>query len=259
MRIGIITDIHEDVISLKKSLMIFENQSCDELICLGDIVGFDPNYHTHSDSRNASECIHIIKQNCKYIVAGNHDIYALDRHQLEFDDKSKVVNYDKLSHNSNYDNLNYNDLPVRNFSVKDYEFIESLDTSLVVGFGGFIVSISHSVFPDLTGKSLIRQDNPWEFKSHFDYIKKNHCDFSIGGHLHPSGLIKSNNEEIQLLNFGVYNFDTNLCHYSFPNLVSTNGKSGIGIIDFNNFSIEAFQINNSFNYWKKMNGWLRNR
>ncbi len=257
MKTGVITDIHEDLISLKKSMEIFENQNCDELICLGDIVGFDPNYHTHSDGRNASECIHIIKQNCKYIVAGNHDIYALDRHRLEFDDLNNQIDYEHLKYNAKYDSLNYNDLPVKNFTVKDYEFIENLDTSLIIGFGGFIVSISHSVFPDLTGKSLIRQNNPWEFKSHFEYLKQNHCDFSIGGHLHPKGLIKANIDSIQLYNFGIKHFDSNLCHFSLPNLVSTNGTSGVSIIDFNNFSIEAIQIKNSSNYWKKINGWLR--
>ena len=259
MLIGIINDIHEDLISLKKAIGIFEKKNCTEIICLGDIVGFDPNYHTHSDSINASECINIIKQNCRHIVAGNHDIYALDRHALEFNNSNYEINYDNMDYHLKYHDLNYNDLPVKNFTVKDYEFIESLSFLSIAHFSEFIVLLSHSVFPDISGKSLLRLSNPWEFSTHINFLKHHHCSFSLGGHQHPEGIIKSDNESIQLFDYVELPLNTKPVHYSLPNLVSTNGKSGVTIIDFNSFTIEAIQISNNKNYWKKMNGWLKNK
>lgn len=254
MKIGVITDIHEDLISLKKAIEFFEKNNCNDLVCLGDIVGFDPNHHTHSDTRNSSECIHIIKENCKYIVAGNHDIYALDRHKFELDDK---LDYNNILHKKEYENLNYNDLPLENFSIKDYEFIENLPKYTLANFEGNLILLSHSVFPDITGKLLIRQNNTWEFKEHINFLKSNHCKFSIGGHLHSKGITKSDTQINQLLNFGKLEFDNSQYHYSLPSLVQRNNKFQVTIIDFNEFYFESFslpfKIKNSFslNVWFK--------
>ncbi len=40
MKLAIITDIHEDRVNLVKALRMIEKEACDEIACLGDIVGF---------------------------------------------------------------------------------------------------------------------------------------------------------------------------------------------------------------------------
>lgn len=45
MKLGILSDIHEDITSLNTALRIFEDKKCDKLLCLGDILGYDPNYY----------------------------------------------------------------------------------------------------------------------------------------------------------------------------------------------------------------------
>ena len=42
MKIGIITDVHNNVIALNSYVAVFEEEGCDEIICCGDIIGIGP-------------------------------------------------------------------------------------------------------------------------------------------------------------------------------------------------------------------------
>lgn len=79
MKIGIISDIHEDILSLKESFSLLEKSGCNEIICLGDITGFDRVYNKKIQKPNASECIAAVKSNCKYSVIGNHDLFKIKK------------------------------------------------------------------------------------------------------------------------------------------------------------------------------------
>ena len=39
MKIGIITDVHNNVVALNAILQLFEEKGCDEILCCGDIIG----------------------------------------------------------------------------------------------------------------------------------------------------------------------------------------------------------------------------
>ncbi len=77
MKIAIISDIHEDYISLMQAVRLIEKKKCDEVICLGDIVGFSIPFYDYIETRNGSACVKWVKNNCKYTIAGNHDLYAV--------------------------------------------------------------------------------------------------------------------------------------------------------------------------------------
>lgn len=77
MKLALISDIHEDVVNLTKAFPLIEKAGCDEIACLGDIVGFSAPYYKYHDTRNANECIRLISKNAKYVLAGNHDHYAI--------------------------------------------------------------------------------------------------------------------------------------------------------------------------------------
>jgi predicted phosphodiesterase len=64
MCVAIISDIHSNLEALIKALEIIDQKSVDEIICLGDIVGYgaDPN-----------ECIEIVRKRCSLVVKGNHE------------------------------------------------------------------------------------------------------------------------------------------------------------------------------------------
>jgi len=64
MKYAIISDIHSNLEALTKALEIIDQRSVDEIICLGDIVGY---------GANPNECIALIRQRCSIVIKGNHD------------------------------------------------------------------------------------------------------------------------------------------------------------------------------------------
>jgi putative phosphoesterase len=64
MKYAIISDIHSNLEALTKALEIIDQRSVDEIICLGDIVGY---------CANPNECIALIRQRCSTVIKGNHD------------------------------------------------------------------------------------------------------------------------------------------------------------------------------------------
>lgn len=64
MKIGIISDIHANLPALKTCLNKLDDEQVDEIICLGDLVGYGP---------FPDECCNIIRQRNIPTVLGNHD------------------------------------------------------------------------------------------------------------------------------------------------------------------------------------------
>jgi predicted phosphodiesterase len=79
MKIGIISDIHEDGIRLMQALTGLEKQNCDKLVCLGDIAGFDKRFYGFEYTRNLSYCILPIRASCIHIIPGNHDFFVMKK------------------------------------------------------------------------------------------------------------------------------------------------------------------------------------
>ena len=64
MRIAIISDIHANLEALNKALSIIDEQRPDEIVCLGDVVGYGP---------DPNQCVDIIRERASVILMGNHD------------------------------------------------------------------------------------------------------------------------------------------------------------------------------------------
>ena len=69
MKYAIVSDIHANLEALTKALAIIDDKHVDEIICLGDVVGY---------GANPNECVEIVRRNCTAVVLGNHDEAALD-------------------------------------------------------------------------------------------------------------------------------------------------------------------------------------
>ena len=69
MKYAIISDIHANLEALTKALSIINEKHVDEIICLGDVVGY---------GANPNECVEIVRGSCSAVVLGNHDEAALD-------------------------------------------------------------------------------------------------------------------------------------------------------------------------------------
>ncbi len=69
MKYAIISDIHSNLEALQKALSIIDEKKVDEIICLGDIVGY---------GANPNECAELVRTRCSSVVLGNHDAAALN-------------------------------------------------------------------------------------------------------------------------------------------------------------------------------------
>jgi predicted phosphodiesterase len=69
MRFAFISDIHANLEALEAVFKDIEGQDIDEIICLGDIVGY---------GANPDECADLVRQKCTYILLGNHDAAAVN-------------------------------------------------------------------------------------------------------------------------------------------------------------------------------------
>ncbi len=75
MRIAIISDIHSNLEALNRAVMEIELEKVDEIVCLGDIVGY---------GANPNECVDIVKRLTPHVLLGNHDEAAIDLQKTEF-------------------------------------------------------------------------------------------------------------------------------------------------------------------------------
>ncbi|MBD3288408.1 metallophosphoesterase [candidate division KSB1 bacterium] len=75
LRYAIISDIHSNLEALTAVCNDIEQQDVDEILCLGDIVGYGP---------DPNECIDMVKSICSVIITGNHDYACLERSEIEY-------------------------------------------------------------------------------------------------------------------------------------------------------------------------------
>ena len=73
MRYAIVSDIHSNIEALRA---VFERLSeSDQLLCLGDVVGYGP---------NPNECVELVRARATACILGNHDVAAIDSYGVEF-------------------------------------------------------------------------------------------------------------------------------------------------------------------------------
>jgi predicted phosphodiesterase len=72
-RIAVISDIHGNLHALLAVLSRLDQLGVDDVVCLGDVVGYGP---------NPRECFDLASERCSAIVRGNHDEGVLDRASL---------------------------------------------------------------------------------------------------------------------------------------------------------------------------------
>lgn len=61
---AIISDIHSNIEALSEVFKRIDGERVDNVICLGDVIGYGP---------DPDECVDIIRSRCKFTIRGNHD------------------------------------------------------------------------------------------------------------------------------------------------------------------------------------------
>ncbi|MCO6478586.1 MAG: metallophosphoesterase family protein [Phaeodactylibacter sp.] len=253
MKAAVFSDIHEDVAALEKAIAKTETLGCQEIICLGDIVGFSVPFYDHLTSRNASKCIELIKDTCSVIVLGNHDLFAIkqlpfplhpllnlpaDWYTMDYPERKKIANGNFWLYENELDTL---------ISKEDKEFLSSLSEFVAKSYGkGINVLFSHFLFPDLTGSGKwslrIRELLP----DHIAFCREKKCKVSFVGHGHPvKPLIISENNELFPLDFEgsiVLDPSIGINIVMVPAIGNRKGKKGFTVFDSDKLELSAIPI-----------------
>lgn len=116
MRKAIISDIHANLEALETALEWIKKEGIEQIICLGDIVGY---------GANPNECVDLIREYCTVVVKGNHDSATTDGEDLynfnPYAKKAVLWTKEQLS-KRNYEYLYY--LPLK-VEIGDYTFVHS--------------------------------------------------------------------------------------------------------------------------------------
>jgi predicted phosphodiesterase len=73
MRLAVISDIHSNLEALETALSQIKRLGYDEIICLGDIIGYGP---------NPIECLDLVFSHTNKIIRGNHENSAVNLYEL---------------------------------------------------------------------------------------------------------------------------------------------------------------------------------
>ncbi len=71
-RIAVISDIHGNAHALEAVLARIADLNVDDVVCLGDMVGYGP---------NPGDCLEMVVRHCGVIIQGNHEEAAIDPNQ----------------------------------------------------------------------------------------------------------------------------------------------------------------------------------
>lgn len=247
MKLGFISDIHEDVVSLKKGLDLLIKERCDQIICLGDITGFSNPYYPFGDTRDANACIQLVRKHCSIVVPGNHDLFSVGR----------ITEYKAgVEYPDNWFEL---DIPTRmrimkgkiwfyeseilpDLTEENVQYLKSLPEWRILDVGDYKILMSHFLFPDISGSLRKRIDDIYDYRAHFLFMRKNSCKLSFAGHMHKEGF-----EVINMMGYHEYGFKRKKMKKTesfigLPSLASGRNKSGVSIFDTQSFEIHAIRI-----------------
>lgn len=258
MKIALLSDIHEDVESLKKALKLIELEKCDHIICLGDILGYPFMRAKYEKTKNASECIMLIKKYCSNIVLGNHDIFHLKKipdynNNYKFPnnwfDLKPEIHY-KLSDEKIW---KYTDDSNVNLSEKEIDFLSNLPEFLIKDYNDNKILFSHFLYPSFTGYISTGQNDQKKLDEHFVYLKQNNCELSFCGHMHIEGLGIAYEPDDNFLSkifkgfmyfsYGEKKIKYKKCTITIPALADNSQVNGFAIYNDENQTVTSISLN----------------
>lgn len=248
MKLGIVTDIHEDYESLKRAFSIIEKHNCDDVISLGDISGFSVPYYPYLNTRNAKKCLTLLKANCKEILLGNHDLFAMRKvpqfdvgfeypenwYDLDYHQRKNIGDGDVWL----YENNELNPL----YSKEDLEYLRSLPEYFILEDDDRKILFSHYLFPNLSGSQTIFYTNPKDILEHFNFMETKDCDYSICGHVHIDGITLMTQKKDIKKSFKKVEVPKEKTVILSPAIARGSGRSGFLIFDTKKLIVEAIKI-----------------
>lgn len=248
MRLAIISDIHEDLNSLQAVLRAIEQFSCEEIICLGDISGYSVPYYNYLRSRNAHECLSLIRVNCSAIILGNHDLHAArivpksntyfkfpeNWYELSYQERKSLAKDSLWLHEENDLDPLYQD--------EDIKYLKSLPESICKNFDGMKLLFTHYVYPNISGLKKEFYTYTDEFRKHFDYMESLGCLISFTGHAHVKGFTVAEKRKFKQYRYRSLKLKNNPCCIGIPPVTSLNNRNGFCIFDSEEMTIKVVKL-----------------
>lgn len=257
MKLGIISDIHEDKNSLFSALRLLEKEGVNEIACLGDIVGFCHPQKPFVQMPDAKTCIQVIQKNCKYIVAGNHDLNAAQIFPKNNPGFTYPDNWFSLSPNERKRVAlekvwPYDDEIPGNLNEEEKQWITTLPELLSIDILSVKIFLSHYIYPDLTGSSTRFISSVKDVSDHFTFCESKNIDYFLFGHSHLHGLLKISQNAMIRQDFDNENIwrkselslivDDTFMGYSAPAIVNGIMPGAVIVWDFNQMKIKYLPL-----------------
>lgn len=248
MKIGIITDIHENKNALLEAIRLASLHKCDELACLGDIVGYDRRFYSFGLSRSASGCLKLIRSEFRWIVAGNHDLFAAGR----FPSWSNGFTYPgcwfslssgerkKVSKGRVWC---FKDDDTNDLNDEEIGFMKVLPEFQIISEQGVSCLLTHYFFPDFTGSTTRYVERKGHLKGHWEFMKNHNVQVSMSGHSHNhfAGFAYRNTgsflRAIHTIPHDTFNLGKEMVVILLPPLSGEKGRTGFSIFDTSNMTL----------------------
>lgn len=160
-RIAIFSDIHGNLQALESILNDIERNSIDEVIYLGDVIGFGP---------NPKECLDLIMKSRVRMVKGNHEIYQL--------------NEEVYNNHLTEDEKKHRDWIKNQLDDQEKAFIADLPMTVEELVEGNLFTFSHFFFNE--DKTYYQPLNILGDNRIFDVAKSLETDYMFFGHSHEA-------------------------------------------------------------------------
>ncbi|MCD4791701.1 MAG: metallophosphatase family protein [Bacteroidales bacterium] len=235
MKYAVISDIHEDIISLRKVINQINKTNADKLVCLGDITGFSDLHHSHKNTKDADACIDLLKKNFDIIIAGNHDLNTLDKLPLYLKRHKKANSFLPKQ------TWAYEGEVHASLSNESIKLLNQLPEYVIETVDNINILFSHFLFPDITGSTMIIPEIKKELKPHFNFMERNNCLLSIVGHTHIDGFALSNGRNVLFKEFGFKQLSEKQQIIFGPAVMKDGEKSGFMIFDTDTFELSTIK------------------
>jgi len=237
MKIGILSDIHEDVLSLTRALQVLQKEGCHQVVSLGDIVGVDHGHYGACELPDAEECIRLIRENCTVSVAGNHDLFAvrkLPRFKARFKYPARwytlpLKERQALGKGKLWD---YSDAEDQiGLSEKSRDYLSTIPEFIILPVDGVRILFSHHLFPDPSGS--LRKMPSWapDLWLHLNWMKLQGCTIGISGHLHIEGTLRGTWHHLHHSSGNQFSLNGSHTWISCPPVTRGGVSSGVLILD----------------------------
>lgn len=189
MRIGVITDIHENFTALETALRLAGTASCDFIACLGDIVGYDSRFTGWSFRRSANRCISLVRSNCRWVVAGNHDLFAASRSPSWANGFKYPGNWFSLTSAERTATSagmvwTYETEIPGDLKDDDLDYLGSLPEFSIIDESQPRILLSHYVCPDFTGSTTRTVMKQKHLNELWNFMNLQGSRLSLSGHFH---------------------------------------------------------------------------